>query len=253
VRIASLYSGQCDSLTGSDSESVKPAREFLYYRSVGAKRKDKEHMNKPCKFAVALGIGLVLAPWAKAQAPAAQPEAAPTSAAAIPPDQQPTKEQLARLFEVMRLRKQMQDVMKMLPAMIQQQMQAQRKEMSSKMPGGKSMTPEQQAAADKMMGRYMEKALNILTVDEMLDDMTAIYQRHMSRSDVDAFIAFYGSPAGQHLLDEQPAIMREYMPVVMKRVQERSKTLTDEMTKDMEEFLKSPPPAGPAGGKPVQK
>jgi hypothetical protein len=39
-------------------------------------------------------------------------------------NQQPTKEQLAKLFEVMRLRQQLQSYLKMMPAMIQQQIQS---------------------------------------------------------------------------------------------------------------------------------
>jgi hypothetical protein len=197
-------------------------------------------MNRTCKFAAAIGVGLALAPWAMtAQAPAAQPAAQSTAAPTIPADQQPTKEQLAKLFEVMRVRQQMQSVMKALPAMIQQQIKAQSDQMAAKMPEGKQMTPEQQAAVDKLMQKYMDKALNIYPIDEMLDDMAVIYQHHVIRADVDAFIAFYSSPAGQHLLDAQPAIMQEYMPMVMKRTQERTKALTDELMKDMEEAVKA--------------
>jgi len=61
---------------------------------------------------------LVLAPWAVAQAPAGQPAASPASATVIPPDQQPTKEQLAKLFELIRVREQVQSVLKMMPAMV---------------------------------------------------------------------------------------------------------------------------------------
>jgi hypothetical protein len=201
-------------------------------------------------FAAALGMGLALTPWtAIAQAQADQP-ATPVTEVSIPPDQQPSKEQLAKLFEVMRLRQQLQSVQKMIPAMVRQQMQAQAHEMAAKLPGGGTMTPEQQAAVAKIQDKYLEKAFNIITSDELIDDMTAVYQRHLSRSDVDAFITFYSSPAGQHLLDQQPAIMREYMPVVMKRAQERSKALTDELTKEMAEFTKS---IAPATDKPAAK
>jgi hypothetical protein len=30
----------------------------------------------------------------------------------------------------------------------------------------------------------------------MLDDMAAIYQRHFTREDVDAYIVFYSTPSG---------------------------------------------------------
>jgi len=68
--------------------------------------------------------------------------------------------------------------------------------------------------------------------------MTAIYQKHMSKEDVDAYITFYNSPAGQHLLDEQPVIMKEYLPIVSQRMQERSKTLNEDMMKDLEQLAK---------------
>jgi hypothetical protein len=60
---------------------------------------------------------------------------------------------------------------------------------------------------------------------------------------VDAFIAFYATPAGQHLLDAQPAIMQEYMPLVMSRMQVRSKALSEEMMKEVGDILKPQPDA----------
>jgi hypothetical protein len=186
-------------------------------------------------------IGLALIPGAMfGQTQADQPATAAEPAATTTPlDQQPTKEQLAKLFEVMRLRQQMQSVMKMMPAMIQQQVQAQAKEMAPKLPGGGQLTPEQQAAYGKLMRNFMEKALNLYPADEMIADMASIYQRHMTREDVDAYIAFYGTPAGQHLLELQPVIMKEYMPLVMGRMQERVKGLVEDQKKDMAEFMKS--------------
>lgn len=191
--------------------------------------------------AAGMAIGLALAPWAAAQAAAEPP--AQTPAATVSPDQQPTREQLARLFEVMRLRQQLQGYLKMLPGMIQEQMRTQFKELAAKAPGGEALKPEQQEAMEKVLNRYMEKAINIFTIDEMIEDMTGLYQRHLSRADVDAFIAFYSSPAGQHLLEQQPVIMQEYMPMVMKRAQERTKTLTEELTAELNACKKGQAPA----------
>jgi hypothetical protein len=204
------------------------------------------------KFAAAIGMALVLAPMAAvAQAPADQPAAA-TTAAVIPADQQPTKEQLVKLFDLMRVHQQVQSMLTAMQSMMQQQLSAQTKERAGKL-GGDSLTPDQQAAIAKISDKYMQKAFNLFTIDELLDDMTAIYQRHISRSDVDALIAFYSTPAGQHLLDAQPVILKEYMPVIMLRVQERSKALGEEEAKEMEEvtgshmgeMLAAPPPPPP--------
>jgi hypothetical protein len=164
------------------------------------------------------------------------PDQAPVST--IPVEQRATKEQLTKLFEVMRVKQQMDSVLKMMPAMVEKQMQEQMKAIRAQMPGGGEMSPKEQEAMGQFQKRIMEKALSAYPYDEMISDMTDVYQRHVSRVDADAFIAFYGSPAGQHLLDEQPAIMKEYMPMVMKRMSERSKDLTDEIVKEAAEMAK---------------
>jgi hypothetical protein len=209
-------------------------------------------------FATALVIGFVVcASFVRSQAsppPAATTAAPPESlSSAIPPDQQPTKEQLAKLFEVMHVREQVATVMQVFPAMIQQQVRQQEQEMTASLPESAKLTPEQQAALDKLTGRYLEKAMNLYPVDEMLDDMAAIYQRHFTRADVDAYIAFYNTPAGQHLLQMTPIIMQEYMPVVMQRVQERSKDLSAEMSKELADLLKSFAPAAGAPPAPAPR
>lgn len=211
-------------------------------------------MNRTCKFATVVGMGLALASYsAFAQAPSAPQAgaAAPEAVAApvIPPDQQPTKEQLAKLFEVMRLKEQLASMTKMMPALMQQQMQEQAKQMRKDHPEMASMTEEQQQASAKVMSKYMGRVMNLYTSDEMIADMASIYQKHLTQPDVDGMIAFYSSPAGQHLLDIVPVIMKEFMPVVMQRINERIKPLTDEMTKEMAEIIKSTPPAD----KPAQK
>ena len=46
--------------------------------------------------------------------------------------------------------------------------------------------------------------------------------------------------ADQHLLDAQPVIAKEYMPLVMSRVSERSKVMMKEMMKEMAEIVTTP-------------
>lgn len=197
--------------------------------------------------AAVVGLGTMFTPCAASAQNAVGPPAtasatAATTPPAIPVDQQPTKEQLAKLFETMRLRAQLQTYMKLIPEMVQKQVHAQFHETAEKL-GTEPLKPDQQAALDKMLAKYMEKATNIITVDELLEDVSTIYQHHVSRQDVDAMIAFYASPAGQHLLDAQPAIMQEYMPMIMKRTQERGKALSDALAADLAEFAKSQNPS----------
>ena len=50
-----------------------------------------------------------------------------------------------------------------------------------------------------------------MPLDEMMNAVISIYQRHLSKSDVDEMIRFYSSPIGQKLLRELPQILQESM------------------------------------------
>lgn len=167
---------------------------------------------------------------------------------AIPPEDRATKEQLSKLFDVMRIREQVQSVRKMVPLMVEEQIKEQAKALTEQMSPKSDLTPEKREQLQKLAEKYVDKAVNIYPVDEMLNDMTSIYQRYLTREDVDAMIAFYSSTAGQHLLDAQPKIAHEYMPLVMQRVRDRTKNLTAEMMKEAAEITatRKSSPAQPA-------
>jgi hypothetical protein len=44
---------------------------------------------------------------------------------------------------------------------------------------------------------------------DLLTDMIPIYQRHISREDMDAILAFYRTDSGRRLLEAQPAMVAE--------------------------------------------
>ncbi len=209
-------------------------------------------MNKIRSFAIVAGLMLVAFP-ALAQALSAQQAPADQSAAAtvIPPDQQATPDQIRKFFEVARVRQQMQMMMGMMPRIVTQAYQQEMKSIEDTLPAGQQLPPQEHAALQAVMDKYMKEAMNLYSVDDMIADAIPIYQRHISRSDADALIAFYSSSAGQHILDAQPVIMQEYMGVEMGRVMTRSRALTSQMVTDMENAVKSglpttaPPPSKP--------
>lgn len=197
---------------------------------------------KHIRFLAALTLGILSGGWAAAQTPA--PDATSTPAVAtLPADQQATKEQIAKLFEVMRLRQQLATMQKMMPALIAKNIQEQERETLEKMPGGQKLTPEQQQKLAEVSHNMIEKAFDVYPADEMVADISTVYQRHISSSDADALIAFYGSPVGQRLLDAQPVIAQEYLPLVFAHAKERSQALAEEMTKEIQQIVKTPPPA----------
>jgi uncharacterized protein len=68
-------------------------------------------------------------------------------------------------------------------------------------------TPEQLAKVDKLFDGVFQS----LPIDEIVDAMVPIYQKHLTKADLAAVTAFYSSPAGQKILKEMPAIMSEAM------------------------------------------
>jgi hypothetical protein len=91
-------------------------------------------------------------------------------------------------------------------------------------------TPAQLADVDS----FAEKLFQGMPIDEMVDAMVPIYQRHLSHEDIEAILAFYSSPVGQKLLREQPAMMQEGMKVGGEIGRRRLET----MMQQMDEFIK---------------
>jgi len=200
--------------------------------------------------AVMLGVAAAICStmvFAQSAQPAEQTAAPTPTQTTVTADQQPSREQLAKLFEVMRIREQMQSMRQMVPAMIQQQIKSAMQQTEANLPVGNKLTAQQREGMENVMRKYVAKAMDLYPADEMLADMTALYQQHLSRDDVDAMIAFYSSPAGQHLLDAQPVIAQEYMPKVMSKVTERGQAMTKEMMKEMADVVPSAKPAAKPG------
>ena len=191
-------------------------------------------------FAAVAVFGLALGSLpAVAQAYSVQPSGAlvrESPAQTIPPEDQATAEQLGRLFQAMRIREQVQSLRNLIPTMVEGQIREQSRALGTQ----SKPTAEQRAAVEQISHKYLEKAINIYSIDEMIGDMTSIYQRYLTREDVDGMIAFYSSSAGQHLLDAQPKISKEYMPLVMTRVQERTRLLTAQMMKEAAAATRAP-------------
>jgi hypothetical protein len=184
---------------------------------------------------------------ATAQAPA---EAAATASSQTPLADQPTDAQIAKLFEVMRVKEQLASVTKIMPQLMQQQFNEQMKQMQQAHPEMAKMSPEQQQAFSNIMSKYMQRIMNLTASDDMLSDMAAIYKRHLNAADVEGAIAFYSSPAGQHFLEMVPVMMQELMPTIMHRTQERMKPIIDDMQKELMQIMA---PAGTDTSKPAQK
>jgi hypothetical protein len=199
------------------------------------------------KIVLAFASVLVWGTLTAAAQDASTPPAGHTTSPArtIPAADKPSREQLLKLFEVMRIRSQMSDMLKMLPAALQRQLQSEEEEVQlSLMPMGGELTPDQAAARDRVTRKYITLTDNLYPVDDMLNDMVEVYQRYLSRDDVDGIIAFYRSTPGQHILDAQPLMAEEVMPMVQKKMQARNKDLVERYKKELNDVM-GPPKVAP--------
>src|SRR5271154_3449949 len=68
---------------------------------------------------------------------------------------------------------------------------------------------------ESKMDMMMDGMLADMPFDEMIQSMAPVYQKYLTKGDVDNLIAFYSSPTGAKLLREMPAIMAEAMQNMM--------------------------------------
>jgi hypothetical protein len=54
-----------------------------------------------------------------------------------------------------------------------------------------------------------------------------VYQKHISKSDLQALTEFYSSPVGQRFLDEQPKMMQEMGALSATRMQQRMASIME--------------------------
>ena len=175
-----------------------------------------------------LAVILFLATAAYAQ----QPAPAPGDAAA-------SKEDVQHLFEVMQIHQQMRQVM---DAMMKQQTAMIHETLKKRYP---QSSPEKIARADQLIAETMKD----MPMDAMLDDMIPIYQRHFSKTDIDAMSTFYGSPTGQKMMREMPQLTTESMQASYARMQKQMDTITqraEQIVKEDQDKPKTAPVTAPS-------
>ena len=87
-------------------------------------------------------------------------------------------------------------------------------------------TPEQMDHTSKMADNILEQ----LPIDEMIDAMVPVYQKHLTKGNINDILAFYATPTGQKLLKEQPAMAAEAMQAVMPIAQKMTADTVERVT-----------------------
>jgi hypothetical protein len=93
---------------------------------------------------------------------------------------------------------------------------------------------------EERMNSMMDDMLKNMPWDEMMKATVPIYQKHLTKGDVDALVAFYSSPTGQKMLREIPALMAESMEAMMPIIQGHIEKVAAKVQTEMAAMVKDP-------------
>jgi hypothetical protein len=96
------------------------------------------------------------------------------------------------------------------------------------------LTPAQRARMQDITARMLADIMTAYPPSDAINDLVPIYQKHFTKSDVDAITAFYWSPSGRKFVEKTPEIMGEFMAVLMPQMQAKIKPIIDKYQKEME-------------------
>lgn len=181
-----------------------------------------------------LAVSPAFAQQSVAEAAAQSRAAAEAKRAAAAP---PSREDVLKLFDLLQITKTMDAVIK---ATKQQSMEIAEQMIREKIP---DITATQKKQFEEIMDDVMQSSLGPAAIKEMLEATIPVYQRHLTKADLDAMVAFYSSPAGQKILREQPAMVQESMEAsagIQQRIARSMFQKIDERIAKMAEAEKEP-------------
>jgi hypothetical protein len=111
-----------------------------------------------------------------------------------------------------------------------------------------NLPPDFEAKMDKIT----DDMFNNFPVDELIDVMIPVYQKHLTKGDIDALVAFYSSPAGQKFIKEMPAITSESMQAASGIIQKMSANAMQRVQDEIAQAQKADETKPDDGKKPKQ-
>ena len=136
-----------------------------------------------------------------------------------------SKDDVLKLFDVMQVHEQMRQVMN---SMMEQQSALVQETMKRRYP---QITQQRLAQFDAMM----QESMKDFPIDAMVQDVVPVYQKHLTKADVDAMSTFYSSATGKKLLREMPEMTSESMEAAYAHVQKHIETTMNKLEKMMKE------------------
>lgn len=143
-------------------------------------------------------------------------------------DSPATKDDIERYFQVMHVRDTMKQMMDVMAKQARQMAHSQISKSAANLP------PDFEERTNKML----EEELKNFPIEEMLQAMIPVYQKHWTKGDVDAMTAFYSTPTGQKVLRELPATMAEAMQAMQPIMQKRMNGMMERVQQEVAQMVK---------------
>jgi hypothetical protein len=140
-----------------------------------------------------------------------------------PADVPATKEDVQRYLQIMHSREMMAKMADAMSKPMHQMMHEQYLKDKDKLP----------TDFEARMNKMMDDMFKALPWDDMLDATVPVYQKHFTKGDVDALVAFYSTPTGQKLIKELPEITAEAMQNMMPLLRKSMDTMNQRLQKEI--------------------
>ena len=145
-----------------------------------------------------------------------------------PADSPATKEDIQRYLEVTQSREMMSKMIDAMMKPMHQMIHEQYEKDKDKLPA------DFEERSNKVIDDYLKK----FPWDEIVQAMVPVYQKHLTKGDVDALVAFYSTPTGQKLMKEMPQILAESMQNMMPLMRKQIDTLNQRVQEDIAAMVK---------------
>jgi hypothetical protein len=148
------------------------------------------------------------------------------------PNAPATKEDIARYFEAVHSRQMLDQMADAMSKSTHQMVHDMYLKDKDKLP------PDFEEQASK----HVDEMFKNMPWDEMMQAMMPVYQKHFTKGDIDAVVAFYNSPTGQKMVRQLPAILSEsmqaMMPIMEKYMDAMRQRLNDEFAQALKQSEK---------------
>jgi hypothetical protein len=134
-----------------------------------------------------------------------------------------TKEDIQRYLQIMHSKEMAEKMMDAMSKPMHQMIHEQYLKDKDKLP----------ADFESRMNKRLDENFKNIPWDEILDSMVPVYQKHFTKGDVDALVAFYSTPTGQKLIKELPEITAEAMQNMMPLLRKSMDTMNQRLQKEI--------------------